>query len=145
MHVPILLLIALAGPLALAVSMWIANRPERNPDLAPGETELEFGFRDQVTFALSREYLPEFLYELRSRFENGWTLGHVSNVLVKVVDRRADWEVRHLVTAAGTADELSMRFCQADRDVILCCVEAPRVFASIVRRVAAGYPGKALG
>lgn len=123
------------------MSHWLVNRPERTEDLEPGETELDFGEREGMTFRLSYEYLAEFLYDLREKFENGWSLSQVAALLNNVVDRRKPrWSASYVVTAAGTADELHLHFFQADRNSVLCCFEVPTAFQMIVERHVKRFP-----
>lgn len=134
---------ALACPLTLLITYWIANRPERHPEAAPGETELEFDEREGLSFRLSYEYVAEFLYELREKFERGWSTNQVAMLLTNVVDRRrAAWSAGYVVRREGVSDELSLRFCQMDRDSVLCCLEVPKPFLRAVRGVVAHYPAK---
>ncbi len=138
---PVWFLALLGIPLAAGVSYWLVNRPERHEELAPGETELEFGEREGMTFRISYEYLCEFLYGLREKFENGWSMSQVAALLNNVVDRRnAEWRASYVVTAAGTADEINLQFFQTDRHTVRCCFRVPRAFVNIVKRHVSKFP-----
>lgn len=138
---PVWFLALVSAPPAAGISYWVANRPEHHEDLEPGETELEFGERYGTSFRLSREYLCEFLYELREKFENGWSLSQVAGLLNNVVERRrAEWSASYVVTAAGTSDEIHLQFFQFDRDSVLCCFDLPAAFEMILERHASRYP-----
>lgn len=147
MNVPPLWFLALLGfPLAVGISYWLSNRPERHADLKPGETELDFGERDEFSFRISYEYLAEFLYELRKKFENGWSLGQVATLLNKVVDgRAAEWTACYVVTAAGASGQLNLHFRRMDCDGVHCRIIVPQLFTRIVGRTVQRYPVKVVG
>jgi peptidoglycan/LPS O-acetylase OafA/YrhL len=84
-NVPPVWFLALFGVLLAAwVSYWLVNRPERNEEWEAGERALDFGAREGMTFRLSYEGLAEFLYELREKFENGWSRSQVAALLNNV-------------------------------------------------------------
>ena len=140
---PVWFFVLLGIPLAAMLTHWIANRPEKHADLEPGETELEFGDRVGVSVRISHEYLCEFLYDLREKFEYGWSLGQVATILACVVDRRkATWSGRYVVTAAGTVGEVHFQFSQLDQRSVLCGIEYPPAFQSIFSRHLARFPAK---
>ena len=143
---PVWFLALLGIPLAAGITWWLVNRPERHPEVEPGETELEFGERSEFAFRLSYEYLAEFLYALRRKFENGWSLSQVAALLTRVEDQRAhEWTARYVVTAAGVTGELKLRFRRMDRHAVHCWIEVPAPFTMIVGRTVQGFPVKVVG
>ena len=138
---PVWYLALLSLPLAMGIGYWISNRPEGDAGLEPGESELDFEAPEGLTVRLSTEYLCSFLYELREKFEAGWSLSQVAAVLHNVVDRqRPRWQVSYVVTAAGTVGEIHLQFARTDCASVLCGVEFPPQFAGLLRRHLKRYP-----